>query len=163
MGESRHPVKFYKTQRGAKIAAGMKGGRVVRRNAKGQFSKRGRHWSVILPKRKTGERLPPATSTEWQIKVSYSGRSNARKGGHHPLMLDAVMLSPSRISKSEVSARLSNLANGIPLPKGFEIRAIEWKHSEKPDARTIKGKASDLGAFGNLINDPANLEIKRQK
>lgn len=156
-------MKFYKTQHGAKIAAGMKGGRVVRRNAKGQFSKRGRHWTVVLPKPKPAGLLPPATSTEWQIKVSYSGRSKAGKVDHHPLMLDAVMLSPSKISKSEVSARLLNLANGIPLPKGFEIKAIEWKHSEKPDARTIRGKPSDLGAFGNLITDPANLEIRRQK
>ena len=147
-------MKSYKTERGAKIAAGKIGGRVVRRDRFGRFSKRGKHWSVIGPPRK---RKPPVKlPNEWQIKIDYSKSKGPR--GKRPILIDAVIRSSKPLSRNEAETVFRNAVNGIKPGEGISIDAIKWNHGGKPQP----GSTSDLGRFNTLINGDIDFRVERK-
>lgn len=149
-------MKAYKTERGARIAAGKLGYKVYRRNKKGQFSKRGKQWTVgRAPKRKAPVQppTPPPKERTWHIKIDYS------KSKDRPVVIDAIVISRKPLSRNEAETVFRNAVNGIPPRRGIRIDAIQWGRK----GRVKQGSTADLNKFTALIDSSAEFRVERQE
>lgn len=157
--------------------------RVYRRNAAGQFSARGQHWTFTTGRRRRigappgppppppqppvapPPGPPPAGEVEYVVKTSYKAKKGGGQGGHSgpraTTLTDVRVRVPATWNPARVEQALKDFVDGRPVP-GLTVTAFDWTHGRgetAPDPANV----ADMPRFAAMFHaDGVSWDVKRE-